>query len=236
MSSVELSEVTYLYKRGGVENLSFLVPEGETACLLGPSGSGKTTVLKLIAGFLRPQSGCIRLGGEIVAHAHTCLSPQARHVGLVFQHHALFPHLSVQDNILFGCRREGKAQRKELLDSLLEDFGIAPHRKCYPHQISGGEQQRVALARAIASDPALLLMDEPFSSLDFDLRQRVREQCMQVIHERRLTAIIVTHDEQDAAAMGGGVITLTPGDIAVNNTSDISPYPRIPGTRKSYNQ
>lgn len=208
MSSVELCGVTYRYKRGGVENLSLLVPEGEVACLLGPSGSGKTTVLKLIAGFLKPQSGSIKIGNEVVADKRHCLPPQARHVGLVFQHHALFPHLSVQDNILFGCRRKGKAERKALLDALLEDFSIAPHRNCYPHQISGGEQQRVALARAIASDPALLLMDEPFSSLDPDLRQRVRNQCISVIHERRLTALIVTHDEQDAASMGDSVIRL----------------------------
>ena len=217
MSSVELSEVTYRYKRGGLEKLSFVVPEGETACLLGPSGSGKSTVLRLIAGFLKPQSGCIMLGGTLVADARISLPPQARHVGLVFQHHALFPHLSVQDNILFGCRRKGKVERRELLDALLDDCDIAAHRGCYPHQISGGEQQRVALARAIASDPSLLLMDEPFSSLDSDLRQRVQRQCMQVIHERRLTALIVTHDEQDAAAMGDRVIRLHAGELAANN-------------------
>ena len=208
MSSVELCNVTHLYKRGGVENLSLLVPEGKIACLLGPSGSGKTTVLKLIAGFLKPQSGSIKIGDEVVANSHYCLPPQARHVGLVFQHHALFPHLNVSQNILFGCRRKSKAERQEALNALLEDFGIAAHRNSYPHQISGGEQQRVALARAIASDPALLLMDEPFSSLDSDLRQRVRNQCISVIHERRLSALIVTHDEQDAAAMGDNVIRL----------------------------
>jgi len=208
MSSVELCDVTYRYQRGGVENLSLLVPEGKIACLLGPSGSGKTTVLKLIAGFLKPQSGSIKIGDEVVADSRHSVPPQARQVGLVFQHHALFPHLSVTQNILFGCRRKDKAERQDALDTLLEDFGIAAHRHSYPHQISGGEQQRVALARAIASDPALLLMDEPFSSLDSDLRQRVRNQCIKVIHERRLTALIVTHDEQEAAAMGDSVIRL----------------------------
>jgi len=209
MSSVELCDVTYLYKRGGVENLSLLVPEGEIACLLGPSGSGKTTVLRLIAGFLRPNSGSIRIGDKVVADARIFLPPQERHVGLVFQHHALFPHLSVTQNILFGCQRKDKAERQKLLDSLLDDFSITAQRNSYPHQISGGEQQRVALARAIASDPAVLLMDEPFSSLDAELRQRVRNQCIEVIHERRLTALIVTHDEQEASAIGDRVIRLS---------------------------
>lgn len=220
MSSVELIGVTHRYRRGGVENLSLHVREGEIACLLGPSGSGKTTVLRLIAGFLKPQSGVIRIGDETVSDGRRFVPPQARGVGLVFQHHALFPHLTVTQNILFGCKRKDRQERQALLDSLLDDFGIAPHRHCYPHQISGGEQQRVALARAIASDPSLLLMDEPFSSLDAVLRQHVQRQCVQAIHSRGLTALIVTHDEQDASALGDRVMRLREGQLIANTTAD----------------
>lgn len=207
MSSVELSNVTYRYSHGGVSDLSFLVPEGQVACLLGASGSGKTTVLKLIAGFLRPQAGDIRLGGKLIADARLSVPPQKRHIGLVFQHHALFPHLTVAQNILFGCKRS-KPKQEEKLEALLADFDIVAYRDRFPHEISGGEQQRVALARAIASDPALLLMDEPFSSLDTSLRKMIREQCMKVIRERGLTALIVTHDEAEAAEMSGQIIRL----------------------------
>lgn len=208
MSRVELHEVTYRYSHGGVSDLSFHIPESEVACLLGASGSGKTTVLKLIAGFLKPQSGHIKLGDAVIADARHAMPPQARRIGLVFQHHALFPHLSVAGNVLFGCRRKQQGEKKAMLDTLLEDFGIAQHRDRYPHEISGGEQQRVALARAIAAEPTLLLMDEPFSSLDTGLRLRIRQQCLDVIQHRKLTALIVTHDEQEATAMGKHILRL----------------------------
>lgn len=209
MSSIELKKVSYRYLQGGVSQVSFTVPEGNIACLLGPSGSGKTTLLKLIGGFLQPQEGAILLDDKIVAEARgTVVSPQERRMGLVFQQHALFPHLTVEKNILYGCREKDKNLREQRLNKLLTDFHITKHKKCYPHEISGGEQQRVALARAIASGPRVLLMDEPFSSLDRDLRQQVRQECLNIIRQHRLTTLIVTHDEEEAGIMGDSIIRL----------------------------
>ncbi|AFY02846.1 ABC transporter ATP-binding protein [Bdellovibrio bacteriovorus] len=209
MSSIELKNTSYRYKVGGVTDVSFVVPEGKIACLLGPSGSGKTTLLKLIAGFLKPQAGSIVIGGEVIAgEAGRFVPPQERKIGLVFQQHALFPHLTVAKNILFGCTRDSKEERQDLLKKLLQDFRIEQHEHRYPHQISGGEQQRVAIARAIASDPKLLLMDEPFSSLDKVLRDQVQQQCLEVIRARGLTTVMVTHDEESAKAMGDLIIRL----------------------------
>lgn len=209
MSSIELKNTTYRYKVGGVSDVSFTVPEGKIACLLGPSGSGKTTLLKLMAGFLKPQSGSIEIGGNIIADGKKFVIPQERKIGLVFQQHALFPHLNVSQNILFGCTRENKEDQKQLLQQLLEDFQIKQHEKRFPHQISGGEQQRVAIARAIASDPQVLLMDEPFSSLDKALRDQVQTQCLKVIRDRGLTTVMVTHDEESAKVMGDLIIRLS---------------------------
>lgn len=209
MSSIELKNITYRYKVGGVTNVNFTVPEGKVACLLGPSGSGKTTILKIMSGFLEPQEGQVLIGGHAVAgKGSRFVVPQERNIGLVFQQHALFPHLSVSKNILFGCTRSDKDDRLKLLNKLLGDFKISQHAKRYPHQISGGEQQRVAIARAIASDPKLLLMDEPFSSLDKHLRDQVQQQCMEVIRARNLTTVMVTHDEESAKAMGDIIIRL----------------------------
>jgi iron(III) transport system ATP-binding protein len=210
MATIELKNITYRYALGGVSDASFQIPEGKIACLIGPSGSGKTTLLRLIAGFLKPQQGSIIIGGKTIAEAKgTFVPPQKRRIGLVFQQHALFPHLSVAENILFGCPKKDKAERAALLQKLLADFKIAQHEKRYPHQISGGEQQRVALARAIASEPALLLMDEPFSSLDKQLRAQVQQQFLEVIRARNITTLMVTHDEDDARVMADMVIPLS---------------------------
>lgn len=210
MSGIELQRVTYRYGKGGVSDLSFAVPDGSIACLLGPSGSGKTTVLRLIAGFLKPQKGQVHIAGKPVAgDGLACLAPQKRKVGLVFQQHALFPHLTVAGNVLFGCTRP-KSERMDFMRQLLEDFHIGRHENHYPHQLSGGEQQRVALARALASDPALLLMDEPFSSLDQHLREQVRNQCLSVIRDRKLTCLMVTHDEEEARLLADHIIRLQP--------------------------
>lgn len=204
MANIELKGVTYRYALGGVDNVSFVLPQGDIACLLGPSGSGKTTLLKLISGFLQPQHGEIHFNGEDVSR----IAPQKRHVGLVFQQHALFPHLTVEKNILYGYTGKDKQKGEELLSKILEDFHISGHRKRYPHQISGGEQQRVALARAIASEPSILLMDEPFSSLDKGLREQVRQECLNIIRARNLTTLIVTHDEEEAEQIGDHIIRL----------------------------
>lgn len=211
--SVKLTNVSYKYPvaNRGIRNISFNVDSGQIACLLGPSGAGKSTLLKIIAGFVTPDSGEVFINDQKVASADKILVPvQEREIGIVFQQHALFPHMTVADNILYGCRRK-KAERADFLNQLLQEFQIEVHKNKYPHELSGGEAQRVAVARAIASEPRVLLMDEPFSSLDQSLRAQVEQQCLTVIRERKLTALIVTHDEVSAKAVGDLIIRIDQG-------------------------
>lgn len=211
--SVKLTNVSYKYPvaNRGIRNISFNVDSGQIACLLGPSGAGKSTLLKIIAGFVTPDSGEVFINDQKVASADKILVPvQEREIGIVFQQHALFPHMTVADNILYGCRRK-KVERAGFLNQLLQEFQIEVHKNKYPHELSGGEAQRVAVARAIASEPRVLLMDEPFSSLDQSLRAQVEQQCLTVIRERKLTALIVTHDEVSAKAVGDLIIRIDQG-------------------------
>ena len=211
--SVRLNNVTYKYPSAdrGVKEISFTLESGKIGCLLGPSGAGKSTLLKIVAGFVTPNGGEVFIHGQKVASANKIIVPvQKREIGIVFQQHALFPHMTVAENILYGCRR-AKAERQEFLQQLLQEFKIEIHKDKYPHEISGGEAQRVAVARAIASEPRVLLMDEPFSSLDQNLRAQVEQQCLSVIRERKLTALIVTHDEASAKAMSDLIIRIDQG-------------------------
>lgn len=211
--SVRLTNVIYKYPAAdrGVKNVSFTLASGQIGCLLGPSGSGKSTLLKIVAGFITPDLGEVFINEQKVASGEKNLVPvQKREIGIVFQQHALFPHMTVAENILFGCRRK-KSERGNFLNQLLQEFKIEIHKNKYPHEISGGEAQRVAVARAIASEPRVLLMDEPFSSLDQDLRTQVEQQCLTVIRERKLTALIVTHDENSAKNMSDVLIRIDQG-------------------------
>ena len=211
--SVRLNKVTYKYPSAdrGVKEISFNLESGKIGCLLGPSGAGKSTLLKIVAGFVTPNGGEVFIHEQKVASADKIIVPvQKREIGIVFQQHALFPHMTVAENILYGCRR-AKAERQEFLQQLLNEFKIEIHKNKYPHEISGGEAQRVAVARAIASEPRVLLMDEPFSSLDQNLRAEVEQQCLSVIRERKLTALIVTHDEASAKAMSDLIIRIDQG-------------------------
>ena len=211
--SVRLNNVTYKYPSAdrGVKEISFALESGKIGCLLGPSGAGKSTLLKIVAGFVTPNSGDVYIHEQKVASANKIIVPvQKREIGIVFQQHALFPHMTVAENILYGCRR-AKAERQDFLQQLLQEFKIEIHKDKYPHEISGGEAQRVAVARAIASEPRVLLMDEPFSSLDQNLRAQVEQQCLSVIRERKLTALIVTHDEASAKAMSDLIIRIDQG-------------------------
>ncbi|MES2802858.1 MAG: ATP-binding cassette domain-containing protein [Bdellovibrionota bacterium] len=208
--SVRITNVAYNYPASnrGIKNISFVLESGKIACLLGPSGAGKSTLLKIVAGLVTPDSGEVFIHGQKVAAAKKILVPiQRREIGIVFQQHALFPHMTVAENILFGCRRK-KAERQSFLNQLLQEFQIEIHKDKYPHEISGGEAQRVAVARAIASEPRVLLMDEPFSSLDQSLRAQVEQQCLTVIRERKLTALIVTHDEISAKGVADLIIRI----------------------------
>jgi iron(III) transport system ATP-binding protein len=193
-----------------VRGLSFSLPSGAIGCLLGPSGCGKTTVLRCIAGFEEAQQGTIRINGREVSGAGATVPPEKRRIGMVFQDYALFPHLSVSANIAFGLRGAGADMRVRELAALV---GLSTSLEKYPHEISGGQQQRVALARALAPRPDLLLLDEPFSNLDVDLRERLSAEVREIIKASGATAVLVTHDQQEAFAMADEIGVLHDGHI-----------------------
>ncbi len=183
-----------------VHDLSMHVNPGALVGLLGPSGCGKTTVLRAVAGFEPARRGSILLRGEVVTRPGYRLPPERRRLGMVFQDYALFPHLSVAANITFGLRERSAAQRRGLAEQMLETVGLSGHGARYPHELSGGQAQRVALARALAPQPGLLLMDEPFSSLDVDLRERLGREVRDILLEQGISAVLVTHDQNEAFA------------------------------------
>lgn len=181
-------------------DIHFQLSAGRIAALLGPSGCGKTTLLRLIAGFMAPTAGQIRLNQQVVSTPDGALSPEHRGLGMVFQDYALFPHLSVFDNITFGLKKLDKAAAKQRVGELLEMVSLPGYENRYPHELSGGEQQRVAIARAIAPHPKLLLMDEPFASLDANLRERLVRDLGTLLKQLDIAAILVTHDQREAFA------------------------------------
>ena len=197
-----------------VRDIGLELAGGEIGCLLGPSGCGKTTLLRAIAGFEPLAGGEIRLGGRTLSRSGFMLPPERRRVGMVFQDFALFPHLTVAQNIAFGLRRMDRAARRARVDELLELVSMQERRNHYPHQISGGQQQRVALARAIAPHPDILLLDEPFSSLDTELREALAGEIRQILKREGITAILVTHDQHEAFAMADTIGVMTDGRLA----------------------
>ncbi len=194
-----------------VDRVDLEVTAGELVALLGPSGCGKTTTLRLIAGFDRPDGGEILLDGNPVASASVFVAPERRRVGVVFQDYALFPHLSVAENIGFGVR--DKAARAERVGAMLDLVGLASKARRKPHELSGGEQQRVAIARVLAPDPAIVLLDEPFSNLDAALRGRVREEVRDILSAAGATSIFVTHDQEEALSVADRVAVMNSGRI-----------------------
>jgi iron(III) transport system ATP-binding protein len=196
-----------------VRGLSFSLARGAIGCLLGPSGCGKTTVLRCIAGFEGIREGEIRLAGKIVSGRGVMLPPERRRVGMVFQDYALFPHLPVSGNIAFGLHAAPAEERAARVAELARLVGLSATLDKYPHEISGGQQQRVALARALAPRPELLLLDEPFSNLDVDLRERLSHEVRDIIKASGATAVLVTHDQQEAFAMADEIGILHQGRI-----------------------
>ena len=196
---------------GAVDRLDLTVEQGQILAVLGPSGCGKTTALRLIAGFETPDAGTVEIGGRIVAGPTMHLAPEKRQVGMVFQEYALFPHLSVADNIAYGLPRgPGRMDRATEVMSLTSLGGLG---KRMPHQLSGGQQQRVALARALAPEPKVLLLDEPFSNLDALLRAQVRQETRDILKASGATAIFVTHSREEAILMGDVVAVMNQGQL-----------------------
>ena len=194
-------------------DVSFRLAPGEIGCLLGPSGCGKTTALRLIAGFEPPSGGEIRVGGERVSRPGYSLAPERRQVGLVFQDYALFPHLSVAGNVGFGLSALPAAERGRRVAEMLDLVGLVRETDAFPHQLSGGQQQRVALARALAPRPRLLLLDEPFSNLDVELREKLSLEVRDILKHESITALLVTHDQHEAFAVADAVGVMHQGRI-----------------------
>lgn len=194
-------------------NVSFSLNKGEIGCLLGPSGCGKTTLLRIIAGFESIQSGTVRIDNTVVTNAHKALPPENRSIGMVFQDYALFPHLTVWENIGFGIRKLPSRKQKERINELLSLVGLTEVGRKYPHEISGGQQQRVALARALAPKPELLLLDEPFSNLDALLRDRLTVEVRDILKELGTTALIVTHNQHEAFSVADKIGVLFRGKM-----------------------
>ena len=212
---LEVNDVSFAYPDGSkvCAGLSFGVEEGEIGCLLGPSGCGKTTVLRLIAGFERPSKGAISIRGKTLADAGSSIPPEQRRIGLVFQDYALFPHLTIAKNVAFGLRHlsttEAAAQTREML-ALVRLNGEAAK---YPHEISGGQRQRVALARALAPRPDLLLLDEPFSNLDIELREKLGLEVRALLRQLATPALLVTHDQHEAFSIADKIGVMHQGKI-----------------------
>ncbi len=217
MSSLKVSELWKGYADTRVlQGVNLEVPAGSLTAVLGLSGCGKTTLLRVIAGFERAERGAIKLGGRTLEDGHNYLPPEQRNVGYVSQEGALFPHLSVEQNVGFGLTR--RERRGGAVSELLELVGIAHLAARLPHELSGGEQQRVALARALARRPQALLLDEPFSSLDATLRARVREEVHALLRGQGVTTVLVTHDQEEALSLAASVAVLRDGEIIQQGT------------------
>ncbi|HEX2576227.1 MAG TPA: ABC transporter ATP-binding protein [Aquihabitans sp.] len=210
-------QVEHATKRFGatvaVDDVSFDLADGELLVVVGPSGCGKSTLLRSVAGLEALDEGVIRIGGEVVDDGRRRVDPERRSVGLVFQDHALFPHLTVADNVAFGMRDVRGAERRRAVAELLELLGLGGMGDRYPHEVSGGERQRVSLARAIAPRPALLLLDEPFASLDPTRRAQVRADVVRLLRQAGTPAILVTHDQAEALAVGDRIAVVHDGRL-----------------------
>ncbi|MEX1664679.1 ABC transporter ATP-binding protein [Zhongshania arctica] len=196
-----------------VDKVSFHVNDGDICSLLGPSGCGKTTILRAIAGFQPLTHGKVILRDHCLSQPGKLVGPEQRNIGMVFQDYALFPHLSVKDNIRFGLRKQNEREQNSAVKRLLELVRLEGIAHRYPHELSGGQQQRVALARALAPSPDLLLLDEPFSNLDTELRKRLSLEVRDILKELRISAILVTHDQQEAFAFSDQIGLLHGGKL-----------------------
>ena len=199
--------------QAAVDQVSLHLQAGEMGVLIGPSGCGKTTLLRAIAGLEPVSGGEIQLAHQLISSVHTQVPPEARRMGMVFQDYALFPHLNVQDNIGFGLRHLSKAEKKARIEEVLEWVALSANARNFPHELSGGQQQRVALARALAPRPQLLLLDEPFSNLDVELRERLAQEVRAILKAAQTTALFVTHDQMEAFAVGDVIGVMSEGRL-----------------------
>ncbi|WP_059105249.1 ABC transporter ATP-binding protein [Shouchella shacheensis] len=216
MGFIQLMNITKRFsgsRKPAVDSLQLTIQKGEIVTLLGPSGCGKTTTLRMIAGFEHPSMGAIGIGGtQVFSEAHS-VPPEKRGIGMVFQDYALFPHLSIMKNVMFGLNKWSTREKKARAREVLELVGLEDYANRYPAELSGGQQQRIALARALAPRPHVVLLDEPFSNLDAGLREKMRFDITNILRKANTTAIMVTHDQKDAFAVSDRVVVMSEGVI-----------------------
>lgn len=184
-------------KKQLITDFNLSLTTGEICGLVGASGSGKTTILRIIAGLMMPDSGVIKIDGQVVNDTSAYTPPEKRGIGFLFQDYGLFPHLTVEKNIAFGLHRHSKAEKKEIIEDMLSLINMTDYKKAYPYQLSGGQQQRVALARSLAPKPHVLLLDEPFSNLDSHIKTVIRNEMKEILKKTQMTVVLSTHDKDD---------------------------------------
>lgn len=213
---MEIRDLNFKYKNSKIQTLkgvSFNMNKGEILSILGESGGGKSTILRLIAGLEEPLSGSVVIDNKIIIDNNTFLPPEKREIGMVFQDYALFPHMTVEENIKFGLNTLKKKEKEERVKEMLELVNLQEFGERYPHELSGGQQQRVAIARALAPKPSVLLLDEPFSNLDANLKIKIREELKIILHKAGITSIFVTHDKEDVKSIADKVVILKDGIV-----------------------
>ncbi|HLP12830.1 MAG TPA: ABC transporter ATP-binding protein [Flavobacteriales bacterium] len=219
---MELIRVENIYKSFGttpvLNNVCFALKQAEFGCLLGSSGSGKSTLLRIIAGLEVADKGEVNLGGTLMAGENIFVKPEKRNIGMIFQDYALFPHLTVKQNIYFGANKNTQLTQ---IEKLIQVLGLETLQQRYPHQLSGGQQQRVAIARSMAVNPQLLLMDEPFSNLDEWMKEDVRDELRMILQELKTTVLFVTHHAADALSFADKIMVMDGGNIVQEGTAEM---------------
>ena len=213
-NKLEVKSLTVAYAdKTIIDDVSFGLDKGLIGCLLGPSGCGKTTLLRTIAGFEQPVGGEIRINNTCFSSAGTLIPVEQRTVGMVFQDFALFPHLTARDNIAFGLHKSAEPARRARIDEVIQLLEVRDFQDSYPHQLSGGQQQRVAIARAIAPRPEILLLDEPFSNMDIELREQIAREIRKILKQDNMTTVLVTHNQLEAFAMADEIGVIQNGKL-----------------------
>jgi len=213
---LELKQLNKRFDKPVLKDINLEIEQGQIISILGKSGSGKSTLLNIIAGFEKANSGSLHINGQLIFNKKKNMEPQDRNIGFVFQNYALFPHLTVEKNLLFGVKNK---KDKTLVKELLELVDLEGYEKKYPHELSGGEQQRISIARVLATDPDIILLDEPFSSVDTLLKTQIEKDLLQIILKSRKTAIFVTHDPKEAMAISDKIAFLENSEIVQYDTA-----------------
>ena len=210
---LKIKNLTFFYRKNALvlNKINLNIDKGEYVSILGSSGSGKTTLLRVIAGLEKQDSGSIMMGNEIISNESIMTAPEKRNIGLVVQDKALFPHLNVIKNIMFGIRNQSNKQNTA--NDIMKLFKIEKHKNKFPHELSGGEQQRVALARSLAPNPKLLLLDEPFDGLDVELKSELHNEVQKIVKLKEITVIMVTHDHNEAKLLSDKIFSIEKGKI-----------------------